>query len=87
LCLFALSLLVLPGLAAEPASGAMLWYNGDYDNRDALANQSSNSRRIDQVTEIFVRSAVPEPSSIVLSGPGIAGAAFFGHRRWTLPRA
>jgi hypothetical protein len=34
----ALILPVLLGLGAEPAQAAVLWYNGDYDNRDALAN-------------------------------------------------
>ena len=35
---FGLALLVLLGLGAEPASAGSLWYNGDYDNRDALDN-------------------------------------------------
>ena len=34
----ALGLLVLSCLTAEPAQADLLWYNGDYDNRDALDN-------------------------------------------------
>ena len=32
--------LMLAASSASPAQGQILWYNGDYDNRDSLVNQS-----------------------------------------------
>lgn len=58
----ALMVLVLSTLSAPQARAALLWYNGDYDGRDAIDN---GARRVDynglftEVTKVYDNFVVP----------------------------
>ena len=51
-----------PALTSSRADAAMLWYNGDYDNRDALANGSAGinyNGPFLQVSKVYENFIVP----------------------------
>jgi PEP-CTERM motif len=64
LCKRLLTLIVLTGLAltSSHANAGILWYNGDYDNRDALANGTAGinfNGPFVQVSKVYENFVVP----------------------------